>query len=269
MCSATHDAHQQGVFDVSITKTVAPHGWRPVLWELGIVTLGVLVAIWAGELLSAYNWKSKAAAGEMALTGEAQYAGIVFAEQLTVAPCVIAQIDGLRAKAIAVSDTRLDVPAIETLAGVSVIRSPVRTLTTDAWTSLLNDGTSAHMKRSRESATAQYYAMLGTWVEIAQSARDLQDSLVVLSEPVPLEARGRYETLRTLGQLRNHIALQSLKSKFLLAWLRDLGRLPDAAALDAFEKAEAGKSTRSYCTARGLPLQDWRRVVETVKPEAI
>ena len=55
----------------------------------------------------------------------------------------------------------------------------------------------------------------------------------------------------------------------LHAWLRDLGRLPDAAALDAFEKAEAGQSTRSYCTARGLPLQDWRRVVVTVKPEVI
>lgn len=246
-----------------------PHGWRPVLWELGIVTLGVLIALWAGELLSKYNWKGKAAAGEMALTGEAEYAGMVFAEQLTVAPCIIAQIDGLRAKAIAASDKRLDVPAIETPAGLGVIRSPVRTITTDAWTSLLNDGTSAHMKQSRESTTAQYYAMLGTWVVIAQSARDLQDSLIVLSEPVPLDARGKYETLRTLGQLRNQIALQSLKSKFLLAWLRDLGRLPDAAALDAWESAEAGQSTRSYCTARRLPLQDWRRVVATVKPEVI
>ena len=250
-------------------KLSPPHGWRAVLWELGIVTLGVLIALWAGELLTGYNWKSKAAAGERALTGEAQYAGMVFAEQLTVAPCIIAQIDGLRAKVIAASDKPIGVPTIETTAGVSVIRSPVRTLTTDAWTSLLNDGTSAHMKPSRELATAEYYAMLGTWVDISQSARDLHDGLVVLSEPVPLDDRGKYETLRMLGQLRNRIMLQSLKSKFLLAWLRDLGRLPEASALDAWDKAEAGQNTRSYCTDRRLPLQDWRRVVATVKPEVI
>jgi len=252
-----------------LLKLSPPHGWRPVLWELGIVTLGVLIALGAGELLTEYNWKGKAAAGERALKGEAQYAGMVFAEQLTVAPCIIAQIDGLRAKVIAASDKPVGVPTIVTPVGVSVIRSPVRTLATDAWTSLLNDGTSAHMKPSRELATAEYYAMLGTWVDISQSARDLQDGLVVLSEPVPLDDREKYETLRTLGQLRNRISLQSFKSKFLLAWLRDLGRLPEAAALDAWDRSVAGESTKSYCADRRLPLQDWRRVVATVKPKVI
>ena len=252
-----------------LLKLSPPHGWRAVLWELGIVTLGVLIALGAGELLTGYNWKSRAAAGERALANEAEWAGIVFAEQLTVTPCLIAQIDGLRAKVIAAREKPLGVPTIETPVGVSVIRAPVRTLTTDVWTSMLNDGTSAHMKPSRELATAEYYAMLGTWVNISQSARDLQDSLVVLSEPVPVDDRGKYETLRTLGQLRNLIMLQSLKSKFLLAWLRDLGRLPEAAAHEAYNRAEAGRGTRSFCTDRRFPLQDWRRVIATEKSEVI
>lgn len=250
-------------------KLSPPHGWRAVLWELAIVTLGVLIALWAGELSTASNWKRKAASGEAALKGEAEWAAIVFAEQLTVAPCVLAQIDAVRAKVIAADDEPLGVPTVRSAVGVAVIRTPVRTLETDVWTSLLNDGTSAHMKASRELATADYYAMLETWVGISQTAQDLQDSLVVLSEPVPLDARGKYEALRILGQLRNRIMRQTLKSKFLLADLRNLRRLPDAATFDAAEKSGADQSTRSYCIERRLPLGNWRREIAAEKAEVI
>jgi hypothetical protein len=61
-----------------LLKLSPPHGWRAVSWELAIVTLGVLIALWAGELLTAYNWKSKAAAGERALTSEAAWGRVRF-----------------------------------------------------------------------------------------------------------------------------------------------------------------------------------------------
>ncbi len=38
-------------------KLVPPHGWRAVWWELGIVTLGVLIALGIGEIAEAVRWK--------------------------------------------------------------------------------------------------------------------------------------------------------------------------------------------------------------------
>ena len=38
-----------------LMKLRPPHGWPPVWWELGIVTLGVLIALAAQQMVEAVN----------------------------------------------------------------------------------------------------------------------------------------------------------------------------------------------------------------------
>ena len=40
-----------------LLKLSPPHGWRAVLWELGIVTLGVLIALGAEQVVETAHWR--------------------------------------------------------------------------------------------------------------------------------------------------------------------------------------------------------------------
>jgi hypothetical protein len=44
-----------------------PHGWNAVVWELAIVTVGVLSALAAQEWAERLSWRGKVAATERAL----------------------------------------------------------------------------------------------------------------------------------------------------------------------------------------------------------
>ena len=47
-------------------KLNPPHGWRAVVWELAIVTLGVLIALGVQQVAEAANWRSKVSDGRSA-----------------------------------------------------------------------------------------------------------------------------------------------------------------------------------------------------------
>ncbi len=41
-----------------------PHGWNAVVWELAVVTVGVIVALAAQEWVEGLSWRGKVAATE-------------------------------------------------------------------------------------------------------------------------------------------------------------------------------------------------------------
>ena len=76
-------------------KLNPPHGWRVVIWELGIVTVGVLVALGVQQVAEAGSWRTKVEDGQKRLKAELLIHGAYMAEQVMVAPCVKAQVDRL------------------------------------------------------------------------------------------------------------------------------------------------------------------------------
>jgi len=53
-----------------LTKLAPPHGWTAVLWELAIVTIGVLIALGAQQYVDGINQHSQARDAELAIRGE-------------------------------------------------------------------------------------------------------------------------------------------------------------------------------------------------------
>ena len=53
-----------------ILKLKPPHGWNAVGWELLIVTLGVLLALGAQELVQGLHWRSEVRETRQALDAE-------------------------------------------------------------------------------------------------------------------------------------------------------------------------------------------------------
>lgn len=79
-----------------LMKLRPPHGWPPVWWELGIVTLGVLIALAAQQMVEAVNERRVADETRAAIRAE-------FNENLTslalrgqANPCIARRLDELR-----------------------------------------------------------------------------------------------------------------------------------------------------------------------------
>ena len=66
------------------------HGWREFAGEVGVIVVGVLIALTAEEVLNEYNWHREVEKAEVALRRDAVNSSAQYAEQMTVGPCIIA-----------------------------------------------------------------------------------------------------------------------------------------------------------------------------------
>ncbi len=73
-----------------------PHGWNAVAWELGIVTLGVLIALGAQELVQSVHWKREVRETREALDGELSRNLAAFDFTMGQISCIKDRTDELR-----------------------------------------------------------------------------------------------------------------------------------------------------------------------------
>src|SRR3954452_17326530 len=73
-----------------------PHGWNAVAWELAIVTLGVLIALAAQQLVSTITDRSTAAQTRAEVTDELNSDLMSLALRQSIEPCVDRRLSELR-----------------------------------------------------------------------------------------------------------------------------------------------------------------------------
>jgi len=79
-------------------KLRPPHGWNAVAWELAIVTLGVLIALVAQQVVEGINQRGEARDAEQAIRGELEANFARLQSRSTIKPCVdrrLGEIQGL------------------------------------------------------------------------------------------------------------------------------------------------------------------------------
>lgn len=80
-----------------LMKLRPPHGWNAVAWELGIVTLGVLVALGAQQVVSALTDRQTAAETRAEVTDELDSDLMSVALRQSAEPCIGRRLGELRA----------------------------------------------------------------------------------------------------------------------------------------------------------------------------
>jgi hypothetical protein len=80
-----------------LLKLKPPHGWNAVAWELGIVTLGVLIALGAQEIASSLNDRQTAAETRREITDELNSDLMSIALRQSIEPCIGRRLTELRA----------------------------------------------------------------------------------------------------------------------------------------------------------------------------
>ncbi len=136
------------------------HDWREFAGEVGIIVVGVLIALGAQQVVEDWNWRSKTRTAVSDLRAESENNFSLMAERVTVGPCVDVQLDRLMTYVLSDSQTRSKpIAPIETQdLGEVAFRQPVdRPFQDDVWRSLLTDGSTSHLDRDGRQRMAQFY----------------------------------------------------------------------------------------------------------------
>lgn len=73
-------------------KLEPPHGWRAVFWELGIVTIGVLIALGAQQFVETIHWNREVGHTRRALDAELAFNIAAFDYRIKQRRCIAARL---------------------------------------------------------------------------------------------------------------------------------------------------------------------------------
>lgn len=127
-----------------------PNGWQAVGWELLIVTLGVLIALGAQQMLEAANWRREVAGFRDSIRSEMEINLGSYPYRAKQKPCIAARLDELQRWL----DSWRDGRPVRLNGTIGVPAS--RVIRTSVWASR-DPGTFAHMPRAEKEEYAFLY----------------------------------------------------------------------------------------------------------------
>jgi hypothetical protein len=115
------------------------HGWRALAGEVGIIVVGVLIALGAEQIVEAMHWRMQATEARTALRDEIGRDNLPQAyTRLAIAPCLSAKLDQLDAALAAHMDRR------QFIALAQSYRPPNRGWDDEAWQAVIGTGVLSH-----------------------------------------------------------------------------------------------------------------------------
>ena len=246
-------------------KLNPPHGWAAVAWELGIVTLGVLVALAAQQWAEVMNWRQKVHDADQQLKAEAVINFTYAAEQITTEPCIQAQLEALRQRLMDSGSTLQPAMLFREPMMMYVFRQPSRTFESNGWRSLVADDTANHIAPDRRKKLSTYYSQLAKMEKLSGENDSAVGHLNATSQPVPLDSATRARFIELVYDQMFRTRSLSLMALQGMGALRDLGLAPDGQRVDRFLNTYSG--TMRFCRAHQLPLVDWRHELAGEKAE--
>ena len=172
------------------------HGWREFVGEVGIIVIGVLLALGAENLVERWHWREQADISKDAFKGELGAAAGVAYERLVVQPCLQGRIrelsqllaDGTgawKASPMAGTDKQyLNVMPI-------VYRAPSRLLPMDGWKNALSNETLNHLPAEQVRDLSALYYQIGDYDTLQKDEDKAAARLVPLAFNRVLDDRSR------------------------------------------------------------------------------
>jgi hypothetical protein len=225
------------------------------VWEILIVTVGVVVALAAQQWAEDRSWRSKARAATKDLKDEISdhYAWSV--EWRMVSPCIVAQVDALERRVLGSGDrldpapaySEADIPSYE-------IRQPIKEYRSDVWQAIITDGVSSHLDPRLRNELSSHYSKAQMLTELTDRNLVDRDRLHMLTLSVPLDPSARLLLLQTLSELRGRTQFMDLLSGQMIDHIVKEGMVP-APAVTRDRLSRYG--TYRFCRAHGLPVRSF------------
>jgi hypothetical protein len=201
------------------------HGWRAFAGELGVIVLGVLIALGAGQVVEMLHQREQARLAEHAMRLElAEDDGPQAYGRVVIGPCLEAQI-------ALVHDGAATAPADQLRKWAATYSPPFRTWDNEAWKAVVSSDVGNYMGAERLVGWSAAYRTLpglnDTNLRETQLASELHDALPPLGD---LSAADRLNLRRVAGQLRMSNDRLTRGSHLFLARTRPLGATLSAPA---------------------------------------
>jgi hypothetical protein len=204
---------------MDVHKPKSVHGWREFLKEIGIIVLGVLIALSAEQAVEAVHWMQKIdqaeAAMKLELAGDDGPQGFVRA---ALAPCLADQLQRMHD----LLQTGTDRKTFAALA--DAYRPPIRTWDSEAWDAVVASDVGSHMGAKRLVAWSTPYRLVPL---LAQANLAEQDEMVELQSgrrsAAPFTAAEADRKLLLLDQLIQRNAFMAIGGLGILAGMEDAG----------------------------------------------
>lgn len=148
------------------------HGWREFIGEVGIIVIGVLIALSAEQLAEAIHWRHKVEAVEEAIRQELVEDDLPQAyARVVIGHCLAQQLDGLRALAKPGSD------GAAFLQAAARYVPPARTWDTDGQRLADQSDLAAHLSTEELGSIEQPYRYVSLIAPLAQDELSVRAAL--------------------------------------------------------------------------------------------
>jgi hypothetical protein len=163
------------------------HGWRAFMGEVGVIVLGVLIALTFGQIVDAWQWRDKVSHAEAAMRLElAEDDGPQAYGRVLIGRCLDMQLARIH-------DAGARVPADQLRQWAASYTPPFRTWDSEAWKVVVASDTGSHMGSDRLIAWSAPYRILPSMSEgnerEAQQVIELRNGLPRTGDLSPSDLR--------------------------------------------------------------------------------
>lgn len=203
------------------------HGWRVLAGEIGVIVVGVLIALGAQQLVERREWSQKAAATEEAIKAELGAAAGFSYERRIIQPCLQGKIRELTDKLVTndgawIASPMKFSPGQYRNVMPPAYRAPSRTFLWDAWTTAMADGTVNHMPAARVQLYSALYNQVEHMARLQEEEQRAGASLTPLSYNARFDDRTRGEMIARLAEVDRINSLMTLIGGQVIGALREL-----------------------------------------------
>lgn len=205
------------------------HGWREFIGEVGIIVLGVLIALGFEQLVEQWRWRQRVSTTRQELANELVAAVNQGAERIAVEDCLRNRIGELAARLnenngrwtadpMPLSSRAQPIPH-----GVGrVYAAPLRGWSQDAWDTAKSSGVLDHMSHAEVASYSAVYGEIAAIRDFQGQELLLESNLSFLSSDQQLDNRSRIDALGRLGQLDALNTVTTGLSDLMLEQIRGL-----------------------------------------------
>lgn len=195
------------------------HGWREFLGEVGIIVIGVLIALAAEQVVESKHWVARVDEAKAAMTKELRDDDVPQAHaRIATSPCIAAMLDDVERRLIAERDGGAP------FAAPALVAPPYRTWDQDAWRAAQSSGVISHFSAEEIYEWASPYAMITHMDEV--SAREFGDWGPLLqaasARPHPSDAE-RERLLGAVSMARRDNEMLTLLSGYVVKYAHPVG----------------------------------------------
>ena len=234
------------------------HGWRAFIGEVGVIVLGVLIALSAEQAVEWFHWQSKVREAEAAIGRDLALTSDFASERVAVARCSDDRLALLRSAMLVTGDhwntilpDRTDGMGFRSQSYLA----PVRLWNTQVWDGLVADGTVAHFNPERARTYALLYHTIRLIAADNNDELNAEPALAILGDKnIALSTDAKLGLVRIIDELRNKNRLIASTSRQILRWIWDTGHLP---SLDDTKRRLADPTSRALaCKYAAAALKD-------------